>query len=403
VLVPDARKSVRSETNRRRFFLARGDYEWPEQIFERPVGPGGTLVRITNTRLSVAYGRILTLEAADDLEPKVLDDLGERPLAALKRSGWNPSRDGTLSYEVLQKDPRLRPLRAELEVWSKQFQLTDRWCVEIALSTLERNPQDARPQWFEVETHFGRPRPFYVTFAPPLELPPYDPVYWRRCGYLSHARKILNPRYQAIYREMKNCIDSMSHTNSRAEEYRLTDRARELGDRLPRTWRISEASERLILKYLDRVESEARRAGLLRVPAELRQPMVFRWLAGHQVCGWSPRQIAKATCVYKGSEVYHNAVVHGIKKLSEHIGLSLRRNCTPSPRGSNLDRLVNKIRTAMNADRIPGRHAFALVPKPPNKPLFSAEVIREALQVLRECGVTEISFPESGERVSLIN
>ena len=73
--VPNARKSVHWKTNRRRFFLTRGDYEWPEQILKRQVAGSGA-VSVRRPRLSVAYGRILTLEAATDLEPYLLDSLG---------------------------------------------------------------------------------------------------------------------------------------------------------------------------------------------------------------------------------------------------------------------------------------------------------------------------------------
>ena len=56
--MPNARKSVHSETNRRRFFLTRGDYEWPEGILKRQVARGGA-VSVRRPRLSVAQGRIL--------------------------------------------------------------------------------------------------------------------------------------------------------------------------------------------------------------------------------------------------------------------------------------------------------------------------------------------------------
>jgi len=219
--VPNARKSFRSKTNRRRFFLTRGDYEWPEQVFKRQVSARGGAATVHRARLSVAYGRILMLEAATDLEPYLLDSLGEQPLDAFRRSGWSPAKDGALSYSVLQKGPKLQALRSELEGWSRAFHLTDTWCLEIALSTLTRAPQGGDLRWFEVQTHFGRPRPFYVTFAAPFDLPPYDPVYQRRSDYMSRVRKELNPRFRKLLRELVGSIDSLSHTNSRDEEYRL--------------------------------------------------------------------------------------------------------------------------------------------------------------------------------------
>jgi hypothetical protein len=240
--VPNARKSVHSETNRRRFFLTRGDYEWPEQILKRQVA-GGAAVSVRRPRLSVAYGRILTLEAATDLEPYLLDSLGEQPLDAFRRSGWNPRKDGALSCSALQKEPKLKALRSELEGWSRAFHLTDTWCLEIALSTLTRDPQDGELRWFEDQTHFGRPRPFYVTFAAPLDLPPYDPVYQRRSDYMSHARNELNPKYQKLLRELGGCDESLSRTNSRAEEYRLVDQMRELGNHLLRKCEITKDRE----------------------------------------------------------------------------------------------------------------------------------------------------------------
>src|SRR5256885_11621764 len=91
---------------------------------------------------------------------------------------------------------------------------------------------------------------------------------------------------------------------------------------------------------------------------------MFHWLAGHQVCGWTPRQIAKATCVFKRSEVYHNAIVHGIKKMSAHIGLTLRLDRVTSPRGNNLELLVTKIREAMDPEQIAARRARVQVSGP---------------------------------------
>jgi hypothetical protein len=354
--VPKTRKSIRSQTNRRRFFLTRGDYEWPERILKRRIARG----RVVSVRIpppSVAYGRVRTLEAATDLEPYLLDSLGQQPQDALRRSGWSPAKDGALSYSVLQKEPKLRALRSELEGWSRAFHLTDTWCIEIALSTLIRGPHGGELRWFEFQTHFGRSRPFYVTFAAPLDLPPYDPVHQRRSDYLSHARNRLNPRYQKLLRELVESVDSMSHINSRDEEYRLMDRMRVSGDRLPRKGGITKDRERHILEYIERVEEEARRQGLVAVPRELRQPMMFHWLAGHQVCGWTPRQIAKAARVYKNTEVYHNAIVHGIKKMSAHIGLTLRRDRVRSPRGKSLDLLVTRIRQAMDPEQITARRA----------------------------------------------
>lgn len=375
MLVPHPRKSVHSKTNRRRFFLTRGDYEWPERILKRPVARGGT-VSVRRPLLSVAYGRILTLEAATDLEPHLLDALGQQPLDAFRRSGWSP-KDGTVSYSVLQKEPKLQAVRSELEGWSRAFHLTDTWCLEIALSTLIRAPQGGELRWFEVQTHFGRPRPFYVTFAAPLDLPPYDPVHQRRSDYLSHARKRLNPKYQKLLRELEESVDSLSHNNSRDEEYRLVDRMRETGNRLPRKCGLTKDREHRILEYVERVEEEARRQGLVAVPRELRQPMMFHWLAGHQVCGWTPRQIAGASRVYSGTEVYHNAIVHGIKKLSAHIGLTLRRDRVTSPRGKSLSLLVTKIREAMDLEQIAARRARVQVSGP--AAIFSDDNIPEAL------------------------
>src|SRR5258708_5624651 len=215
------------------------------------------------------------LEAATDLEPYLLDSLGQQPLDAFRRSGWSPAKDGALSYSILQKEPKLQALRSELDGWSRAFHLTDTWCLEIALSTLTRAPQGGELRWFELQTHFGRPRPFYVTFAAPLDLPPYDPVYQRRCDYMIHARNELNPRYQKLSRELLESIDSLSHNNSRDEEYRLMDRMRESGNRLPRKCGLTKDRERRILEYVERVEEEARRQGLVPVPRELRQPMMF--------------------------------------------------------------------------------------------------------------------------------
>jgi hypothetical protein len=381
ILVSKARKSVLSQTNRRRFFLTRGDYERPEQVFERQVGAPDKAVRVPRPRVSVAYGRILTLEAATDLEPDVLNSLGVQPLDAFRRSGWSPAKDGALSYAVLQNEPKLRALRCELEGWSRAFHLTDTWCLEIALSTLARASGDGELRWFEAQTHFGRPRPFYVTFAAPLGLPPYDPVYQRRSDYVSHARNQLNPRYQKLLRELEESVDSVIDINSYDEEYRLMDRMRECGDRLPRKCGLTNDHERCILEYIERVEAEARRQGLVAVPRELRQPMMFHWLAGHRVCGWTPRQIARAVRVYKGTEVYHNAIVHGIKKMSAHIGLTLRSDSVPSPRGKRLELLVTKIREAMDPEQITARRARLQVSRP--AAIFSDDDICEAPRVTR--------------------
>jgi hypothetical protein len=190
---------VFTRTNRLRFNLGRGEYEWPELRVMRPVGPGGALAPIALARLSVTYGRLLTLGAVDEIEPGVLDDLGGQPFEALNRSSWNAERDGLLSYEVILAGPRLRDLRASLEAWSDLWHLNDKWCLELAVSTLTHKSGGERLAWFEPRTHFGGiAPPFRAPFPPPLGLRPYDPVREWRADYLDHAPSKHCCRRQAI-------------------------------------------------------------------------------------------------------------------------------------------------------------------------------------------------------------
>jgi hypothetical protein len=377
------KNSAYSKTNRRVFYLARGDYEWPDWSNRSSECPAGTRrveepIAIARPRQSVANARVLLLDAAADLYPEILVELSGR-LPALVRSEWNSGRDGLLNYAALQGESRLQTVRAELNEWSEWCHLTDRWCLEIALSTLTKMRHDGQLEWFEAQTHFGIPDPFRVSFAAPLGLPAYDPVYLRRADYLSRVRKSVNPRYQRMFAELTASIDSMNRTNSRDEEYRLMGRMRELGDRLPRTVGITKDRERRILDYVNRVETEARHQGLVKVPPELRQPRIFQWLAGHHLFGWTPRQIAGATYVYKSS-AYHNTIVHGIKKLSAYIGLSPRKDRVLSPRGVKLACLVEKIRGALDPEQIDLQsQRLSRLPA-----LFSDEVMREALQILKQ-------------------
>ena len=371
----------------------------------RPVGPGGALAPIALARLSVTYGRLLTLGAVDEIEPGVLDDLGGQPFEALNRSSWNADRDGLLSYEVILADPRLRDLRASLEAWSDRWHLNDKWCLELAVSALTHKWGGERSDWFEPRPHFGgMALPFRALFLAPLGLRPYDPVREWRADYLAHARRVLNPKYQALDREMSACLHVMNRTSSLIEQDRLLAHARELGDRLQRVRKLAAATELLISEYLDRVESAARAEGLVQVPSEFRQPMVFRWLAAYQVCGWSPRQIARATRVYQTSEVYHNAIVHGITRLAGHIGLALRWVRPFYPRRSNLDSHVEEIRAALRGERLVTRRALCWSNRPPRRELTPEEKLAEArrvVEVLLEVGVTEISDPKSGDRIRL--
>ena len=318
------------------------------------------------------------LDAAADLDPEILVELSRR-LPALERSGWNSERDGLLTYTALQGESRLQTLRAELNEWTRGCHLVDRWCVEIALSTLTKMRYDGQLEWFGAQAHLGILNPFRVSFAAPFGLPAYDPVHLRRADYLSRVRKSVNQRYQEMFAELKASIDSMNRTNSRDEEYRVIGRMRELGDRLPRTVGITKDHERRILDYVNRVETEARRQGLVRVPTELRQPRIFQWLAGHQLFGWTPRQIAGATYIYK-SNAYHNTIVHGIKKLSAYIGLSPRKDRVLSPRGVKLACLVEKIHGALDPEQIDLQcERLSRLPA-----LFSDEVMCEALQILKK-------------------
>ena len=316
----------------------------------RPLGPSGALAEVQVPRLSVVYGRLLTLGAVDDVEPRVLDELGEVPLRTLKASGWDQHRDGLLTLRVVRRQPELRAFWASLTAWSTRWHLTDDWCMEIALSTLTHKTGGKRLAWFEPHTHFGVRAP---VFRAPVLSPPglrhYDVTGEARCDYEAYARMVLNPKLRALDREMAECFRWRSGCSPEEQDRRLA-RARELGDRMMRVSKRSVASDRSLNDYLDRVESAAHAAGLVQVPPVFRQPLVFRWLAGYQVCGWSPRQIALATRVYRYSEAYHNSIVHGIKRLASHVGLTLRRGRSYSPRRANLARRVDEIRAALNGE-----------------------------------------------------
>jgi hypothetical protein len=379
------RNAALSRTNRKRFHLGHGEYEWPEQIAMRPVGRRGAAAEVQVWRVSVDYGRVLILGAVDEVEPRVLDELGQEPLRTLKASGWDRQRDGPLTLEVVRAKARLSAFRASLAAWSSRWHVTDDWCLEIALSTLMHKPGGARLAWFELLTHFdGRTPAFRPPFPAPLGLRPWNIVGERRGDYIVHAQTALNPKWHALNGAMVACLDSISG-RSPEERDRLLASARALGDRMSMLHipKLSAASEQLLSDYLDRVESAARGAGLVPRPAEFRQPRVFRWLAGYQVCGWSPRQIARATCVYPYSEAYPNAILHGIRRLAGHIGLTLRCDRPRSPRGANLACLIDELRAALSGER---RRPRSIPPAPLPSAKERRAYIRELIRVLKETG-----------------
>ena len=264
---PVQKKLESSHTNRLRFHWAPGSYEWPERTVERSVGRGGAPTPITLARVSVAYGRMLTLDAVGEVEPGVLDELNDEPRRALERSGWDQRRDGALTNAVLVTDPRLRELRASLREWCERWHLVDQWCLEIALSTLTHKSNAARLTWFNPQTSFslrGMAPPLRAPLAPPLGLSPYDPTQEWRSDYLYSARIVLNPRCKTLSDELTECVNAVSRSSSAVEQDRLLERARELGDRLPpRPRKLAAGQEQLIGDYLDRLESAARAQGLV--------------------------------------------------------------------------------------------------------------------------------------------
>jgi hypothetical protein len=76
-------------------------------------------------------------------------------------------------------------------------------------------------------------------------------------------------------------------------------------------------------KFLKRIENLASAQGWKRAP-EKHNLNYFRWLAGHQVFGWSANAIAKAVnpCAEEG---YHGTIIHTIRKLAKEISLT----CSP--------------------------------------------------------------------------
>lgn len=400
--IPAKKEAESSRTNRVCFNLGPGSYEWPERMVERAIGPG-----LTPARVSVAYGRMLTLAAVDKVEPRVLRELSEEPRRVLQESGWDWQRDDPLIYRVLVTDPRLRKLRASLRAWSKRWHLTDQWCLELALSTLRFNSNTARLRWRDQKIILiGMAPPFRPSFDPPLGLRPFDPTQeWRR-DYRYYARVYLNPEYKAISDELAERVDSVSRSSSPLEQDQLLDRAHELGERLPpRPRKLAPAKEQLITKYLERVETTARAEGLLPVP-ELPQPQVFSWLAAHQIYGWTPRLIAEASCVYKAKAPNPTTVVEGIKKLSDHIGLTPRRDRPPSPRGKNRDNLIRYVRDALEGKTTKIQIKAPRLTLTPERKLAQARAVLETLHlagltdILTKSGNLETVVPSSSLRLA---
>jgi hypothetical protein len=202
-----------------------------------PGGPGRRSHNNWDRAPVGAYGRLLTLGAVDEVEPGVLDDLDAQPFEALNRSSWNAERDGLLRYEVILTNPRLRDLRASLETWSDRWHLNDKWCLGIAVSTLTQKSGGERLAWFEPRTHFGgMAPPFPAPFPPPFGLRPYDPAREWRADYLDHARRVLNPKYQALEREMIMCLDATNCASSAIEQDRLLAHALGLAIRRDRSF-----------------------------------------------------------------------------------------------------------------------------------------------------------------------
>jgi hypothetical protein len=75
--------------------------------------------------------------------------------------------------------------------------------------------------------------------------------------------------------------------------------------------------ERLLRRYCERCEENARTCGFARTPAQ-HNPKHYRWLAGYQYYGWSKNAIAEAT----GKD--RAGVVRAIQRLAAELELNLR-------------------------------------------------------------------------------
>ena len=350
---PVQKKLESSHTNRLRFHWAPGSYEWPERTVERSVGRGGAPTPITLARVSVAYGRMLTLDAVGEVEPGVLDELNDEPRRALERSGWDQRRDGALTNAVLVTDPRLRELRASLREWCERWHLVDQWCLEIALSTLTHKSNAARLTWFNPQTSFslrGMAPPLRAPLAPPLGLSPYDPTQEWRSDYLYSARIVLNPRCKTLSDELTECVNAVSRSSSAVEQDRLLERARELGDRLhhaPESSLLAKSSSSAIILIGLNLRRGPRAS--LRFPRIATTTFFSGWQPVRCAAGVIVTSPRRAMCI-KIARLYHNAVVRGIKKLSHHIGLTTPRRPPAAPRGANLKYLINKFEKALTGE-----------------------------------------------------
>ena len=287
-LSPDVLRSLRD-----------GPYEtWIKRTLDRDVKPAGIQVDVNPMR------QVGFCSSKKALGVIVLGDARERAQRHL-------AARNSLTVAALET-LGLAYLRQSMEAWSKQWNLTDSWCIEWALNTLT---------WWRYRiddaAHSCPPWYWWEEENPLRHLPPFVDSY---SGF--EIRPLcFDPRLQTPdqYRRDVNSLFEAEATRYRDQlQTHLKD-------------------------YLLNAEREML-AKDVPPPRELRAEEHFDWLAGYQVKGWSEERISQA------ENKDRTTVGKQIAELAILIGLS-RREAVRYDREQTVETIRRTLRSVQRQER----------------------------------------------------
>jgi hypothetical protein len=218
------------------------------------------------------------LRAVANLQPEVLESLKAGPFKVFANSGVSARQ----ALASANGKPAL--LGKALDQWGKRWNLTNRWCRDWAVVTLE--------EWSRGEE------------SEPLRW--CDEINFLPLGSIDLARPDFKFRFEPWFPE----DEPWSKYSARLKKG--------LGEQLQ--------------KYRTKVNARTDSRGETIGP-ELREAERHSvWLAGFQVCGWSKRQITMAARPKGEKRNGERTAGMAINKLAELIGLSLRPAAMNDPK-----------------------------------------------------------------------
>jgi len=245
-----------------------------------------------NRAITTWRARWIFLSVTRQIAPEVLEDLRDLPFesyrSALVRNRWTPNEDlnfrlwAVFDSEHSRCSPSVLHLRYDLLQWAEEYNLEDRWCLEIAFRTVEQwylNPAfAARLMWARSA----------VGYNPPVKeeegrfnfvFPVWDTVAQERGDYYAEAEK---------------------------------------------------AFRQYLVEYCDRLESLTRERGFIEQKMK-REHAHFEWLVWYQV------KYKSQSWIGDRFNATRSTVAEGIKDAASMCGLTLR-----PPKVAGRPRKLNK-------------------------------------------------------------